>query len=255
MPDHRLRALGVAIGGFGPFVVAALLVPLRGDLTSANEILVFVIVVVLAAACGGWTSGLVAAVVATMAFDFFLTRPYGSFAIERSDDVLTAGLLVSIAMIVVALAALVRRSRRRTDAARAEMVRLQRIAALAAGGAEAEDVILSVEAELLGLLSLRDCRFEVPPYPTALPRLDHAGSVGAGGRRRWIDGELTLPAEGVEIAVVGRGQVFGRVVLIGDWDVGVSIEQCSVAVALVDQLGAALAAATGSRPMNERNLS
>ena len=231
-----------------------MLVPLRDDLASANALLAFVIVVVIASASGGWACGLLAAVVSTMAFDFFLTKPYLSFSIDQSEDVVTAILLAVIGLLVVALVALARRSRGATEAARAEVTRLQRIAALIAGDAEVEDVILSVEAELLGLLSLRDCRFEVPPYVARLPRVDRSGSV-EGGRRRWVGGELTLPADGAEIPVVGRGHTFGRVVLIGDWDVGVSIEQCSVAVGLVDQLGAALASDIGPLSANEWNLS
>ncbi len=252
--DHRRKAIATAIAGFGPLLAAALLVPIRDDLAGANAILVFVIVVVVAAAVGDWVSGLVAAVVSTLAFDFFLTTPYLSFSIDHSGDVVTALLLAVIALIVVALMVYARRSRGATDAARAEMTRLQRIAAMVAGDAESEDVILSVEAELFGLLSLRECRFEVAPYADQLPRVDHRGSV-EGGRRRWINGELTLPADGAEIPVVGRGRIFGRVVLIGDWDVGVSIEQCSVAVALVAQLAAALAGDDRALPTNERNRS
>jgi hypothetical protein len=254
VPDHRLQAIGIAVAGFGPLLAAALLVPLRDDLASANAILVFVIVVVAASAVGGWVSGVVAAVVSTLAFDFFLTTPYLSFSIDHSGDVVTAVLLAVIGLIVVVLVAGVRRSRNATEAARTETNRLQRIAALIAGDAEVEDVILSVEAELLGLLSLRDCRFEVPPFDGQLPRIDRTGSV-AGGRRRWVAGELSLPADGAEIPVVGRGQTFGRVVLIGDWDVGVSIEQCAIAVSLANQLGAALASEIGPLPTNEWNLS
>jgi Domain of unknown function (DUF4118) len=249
-----LQVLGIAIAGFGPLLAAAVLVPLRDDLASANELLVFVIVVVVASAVGGWVCGVLSAVVSTMAFDFFLTKPYLSFDIDRSEDVLTAVLLAVIGLIVVGLVEVGRRSRAASVASRSEVTRLQRIAALIADDAEAEDVILSVEAELLGLLSLRDCRFEVPPFDAHLPRLDRTGSV-EGGRRRWVGGELTLPADGVEIPVVGRGHTLGRVVLVGDWDVGVSIEQCSVAVGLVDQLGAALASETGQGSSNEWNRS
>jgi hypothetical protein len=46
--------------------------------------------------------------------------------------------------------------------------------------------------------------------------------------------------------VLGRGQTFGRLVLEPDPNVGVSIEERVVAVALSDQLGAALAAEAGS---------
>jgi hypothetical protein len=42
--------------------------------------------------------------------------------------------------------------------------------------------------------------------------------------------------------VLGRGKAFGRLVLVPDLSVGVSIEERVVAVALSDQLGAALAA-------------
>jgi len=66
----------------------------------------------------------------------------------------------------------------------------------------------------------------------------HAGA-NAGSE---LGGEFTLPALGAEIAVIASGQTFGRFVLIPRHDVGVSIEERIVAVALVDQLGAALAA-------------
>src|SRR5438067_971363 len=110
-PDYRLKAVGIAIAGFGPLLVAAALVPLRDDLASANALLVFVVVVVLASACGGWASGVVAAVVSTLAFDFFLTTPYLSFNIEHTGDVVTALLLIGIGLIVVALMSVGRRSR------------------------------------------------------------------------------------------------------------------------------------------------
>ncbi len=42
--------------------------------------------------------------------------------------------------------------------------------------------------------------------------------------------------------MAARGQTFGRLVLVPDVSAGVSIEERIVAVALVDQLGAALAA-------------
>ena len=42
--------------------------------------------------------------------------------------------------------------------------------------------------------------------------------------------------------VFGRGRQFGRLVLVPDPAVGVSIEERVVAVALADQLGAAFAA-------------
>ena len=62
------------------------------------------------------------------------------------------------------------------------------------------------------------------------------------GRRRWVGPELSLPAEGAQIAVLGRGRAFGRITLVPDVDTGVSIEERRAAVAIADQLGGALAA-------------
>jgi hypothetical protein len=195
---------------------------------------------VLAAACGGRVPGVVAAVVSTMSYDFFLTRPYQSLHTDRAQNLGTAGLFVGIGLIVAALVSLGHRSRLASDRMRAELVRLNRVAELVADGVEAEDVLLSVEAELLGLLALRGCEFERPPFGSSLPCIERNGAITTG-RRRWVGGEFSLPAEGVEIQVVGRGRVYGRLVLVPDWNVGVSIEQRVVAVALADQLGAALA--------------
>ena len=103
------------------------------------------------------------------------------------------------------------------------------------------DVVRSVQTELIGLLSLRDCRYETEPYSSDLPRLERNGSI-AGDHRRWIDGEYTLPAPGWRSPCSGGGGEFGRLVLVPDLSVGVSIEERVVAVALADQLGAALAA-------------
>ena len=71
--------------------------------------------------------------------------------------------------------------------------------------------------------------------------LERNGAI-AGDHRHWIDGEYTLPAQGAAITVLGRGREFGRLVLVPDLSVGVSIEERVVAVALADQLGAAFAA-------------
>ncbi len=49
-------------------------------------VLGLVVVVVSAAACGGWTSGAVAALIRAMSYDFFFTRPYESLKIDRGVD-------------------------------------------------------------------------------------------------------------------------------------------------------------------------
>src|SRR5438552_14661998 len=85
-PNDLARAMGLAIAAFGPLVVAGLLVPFRDDLASANVVLVFVLVVVFGAAVGTRWSGALAAVVAAMSYDFFITHPSPSPTTESADD-------------------------------------------------------------------------------------------------------------------------------------------------------------------------
>ena len=74
-----------------------------------------------------------------------------------------------------------------------------------------------------------------------LPELGRLGALDAG-HRRFVGNELTLPDEGAAIRVLGRGRELGRLVLVPGPDVGVSIDEGRIAVAIADQLGAALAA-------------
>jgi hypothetical protein len=240
-PDDAARAVGLAIAGFGPLLVSAILVPFRDDLAAANVVLVFVVVIVLSSTVGTRVSGAVAAVVSAMSYDFFFTHPYQSLKIDSSDDIQTTALLVIIGLLVAEIVTFSRRHRRASALRGDEIARLHRVAELVASDSDADDVALSVQAELIGLLSLRDCRYEVPPFTSELPRLERNGAI-AGDHRRWIAGEYTLPSQGAEIPVFGRGRVFGRLVLVPDLSVGVSIEARVVAIALSDQLGAAFAA-------------
>jgi Domain of unknown function (DUF4118) len=240
-PDDAARAVGLAVAAFGPLLVAGILVPFRDDIASANIVLVFVLVVVFAASVGTRWSGAISAAIAAMSYDFFFTRPYQSLKIDSADDLATTVLLLVIGLVVAELVTYSRRHRAASAHREDEIVRLHRVAELVASDSDAEDVVLSVQAELIGLLSLHDCRYETPPYSSELPQLERNGAI-AGDHRRWLGTDFALPDQGVEIPVLGRGRQFGRLVLIPDMSVGVSIEERVVAVALADQLGAAFAA-------------
>jgi Domain of unknown function (DUF4118) len=240
-PDDRLVVAGLGVAALGPIVVAGALVPLREHIASANTALVFVIVVVLAAALGGRWTGVAAAIVSAMSFDFFLTRPYGSLKIDDADDIIATALLLAVGLIVGEIVVWAHRGHRQSRRGRDEIARLHRVAEQVATGGRASDVVASVRAELSQLLSLRSCGFEQPPFGVPLPRLERNGSVETPSRR-FVRGEFALPAEGVELPVLGRGRQLGRLVLEPEPDAGVSIEERVVAIALSDQLGSVLAA-------------
>jgi hypothetical protein len=234
------RALGLVIAAFGSLLVAGVLVPFRDDLARANVVLVFVLVVVFGAAVGTRWSGALTAVVAAMSYDFFFTRPYQSLKIADANDLETTLLLLAIGLTVAELVAFTRRHRARAATRSDEIQMLRHTAELVAAGAPSSTVLATVRDELVDLLALVECRYESAPFASTLPRIERTGAID-GQHRRWIGGEFTLPGLGAELPVTARGRLYGRFVLVPDHSVGVSIEERVVAVALVDQLGAALA--------------
>jgi hypothetical protein len=242
------RVLWIAIGAVVPFLIATALIPLRDSMRNANVALVLVAAVVVLAVLGGWEAGACAAVVSALSFDFFFTQPYDHFTIASRDDVETTILLLTVGLVVGMVASRGRRARSSARAREHEIRRIYRVANLASRGEEAADVIMAAQAELISLLQLRDCRFEAPPFHSDEPRLERSGILTDEPLPR--DEVFELPASGVELAVVGRGQLLGRFVLDPSPGVGVTLAQRVVAVALSDQVGAVLAAPDRGREIS-----
>jgi hypothetical protein len=241
--DERVRTVaGIAFAALAPVVVAVLLVSVRSELDNANLALILVLVVVAAAILGGRRAGAVAAVMATLSFDFFLTKPYLSLKVETSDDVETVLILLGVGLLVGAVASRGRRAERRREQAADTISRVHRVADLVARGASLDEVADAVTRELRALLSLHDCFLEFPPFLYVMPRLERGGNVAAS-EQRWFAGGISLSADGVELPVLEQGVEAARFVLVGDPDVAVTIEERVAAVALADQLGTALALA------------
>jgi uncharacterized protein DUF4118 len=236
--DHTLP--GYIIGGIGPIVVAAVLVPLRNELDNTNLALALVVVVVIAALAGGRGPGALAAIIAAMSYDFFLTKPYLSLTIDSADDVETTIFLLLVGLLVGEIVVRFRRTQRIAARGASEIARLHRVAELAAGGAPVEELEHTVADELLGLLDLRECFYEAAPVGRPLPRLERNGAVTGMTTHRFSGDEFVLPAE-IELPVLGRGRQLGRFVMVSSPTAGASLEERTVAVALSDQLGAVLA--------------
>jgi hypothetical protein len=224
----------------GPVVVSAALIPLRREIRTSNVSLVLVLVVVIAAVLGGRRGGVVAALVSFASFDFFFTRPYYSFTINRHDDIETAVLLLVVGLIVGEVVVRARRSETRAAVSRAEVVRVRRLSELAAGGEPAGRLIGIVQGELVSLLPVSDVRFEPLPFHEDLPELTHQGVRIPGTEDpepSGADGRVSLP-------VFGAGRPVGRFVLdleTGATGIALPPEDRALAVALADQLGTVLA--------------
>lgn len=242
------KLIGLAVGGLGAVVVALVLVPFREDIDNANLALLLVLVVVLAAIVGDRAAAVLAAITGTMAFDFFLTRPYTSMRIESADDVETVIILLAVGFLVGEVAARGRRSRRERDRAADAVARVHRVAAQIAEGGPLDTegrlrtVVDEVVRELIALLQLHDCYLEFAPFQWPLPHLERSGAIEAS-EHQWSSGGFMLPEYGVGLPVLQAGTEVARLVLLGDPEVSVTIEERVVAVALADQLGSAMAMA------------
>jgi hypothetical protein len=238
----RSNWFAIAVGGLAPIVVAVLLVPLRDDIDNANLALILVLVVVVAAILGGRRSGAVAAVTSTLAFDFFLTRPFLSARVESADDIETLVILLAVGLLVGELASRARHARRDQERAAEAVQRVHRVADSVAHGDPLADVLQAVETELTELFGLWDCWLELPPFLWIIPRMDRGGTID-GSQHEWSEGGFALPSDGAELPVVARGRDVARLVLLAGPGTAASLDQRVVAVALADQLGAAMSVA------------
>ena len=174
--EHRAATVGAAI--IIPFLVAAALVPFRDSVTPATDVLVLVAVVVAFSTTGLRSAGLAAALSAAAAFDFFLTEPYQSFAINDANDLEAAALLLVIGGLVIETALW----GQRTDAALSREVGYVDGVLATAESVSAEQLGPEEHARLVSMricevLDLDSCRFEVggrwtrsfPPSTTTAP--------------------------------------------------------------------------------------
>jgi K+-sensing histidine kinase KdpD len=179
--------------------------------------------------------------VAAPSFDFLLTRPYDSFRISRQADITTVVLFVIVGLLAGELAARGRRHQLAAARGRLDLSRIHSLGERIAGGEDPDFVLIAVASELRELLSLQDCRF-VRDQPSGKGAwIANDGTVRLNPLR-WPTATAGLPTKQVELPVRGRGRVLGTFILTPTPGALISQEQCVVAVALVDQLGATLAA-------------
>jgi K+-sensing histidine kinase KdpD len=235
--------LVVAAGFIAPLALSAVLVPFRSSFPNTDAALAMIVIVVAVAAAGNRLAGLVAAVSAAAWFDFFLTRPYETFAINRAADIETTVLLVVIGAAVTEIAVWGRRQYSAASRRAGYLDGINDAGRAVATGDSPSAVADRIAAGLIQLLSLRSCEFQY-------------GMAGIGGPARLQrDGTITFDGEpyvllphgewpsGVrlELLVESGGRLRGRFLMQPGKYLPTG-EQLLVAVALADQAGAALAA-------------
>jgi hypothetical protein len=237
--DSSRRILGYVVALAGPVVLSVLLVPLRTTDVGPALALVLVVPLVAGAALAGRGAGVGGALVTAACFDFFFTRPYNSFTIHASEDVVTTVALLLVGAIVAELVVRQQRSDRRAADRERDVRSLRRVAGVSAGFDDRGWLIHAACAELAERLDADIVDYVPGPARDDMARLGHGRVVvpsrsGGDGRDGW---PVTLP--------VGReGQAGAHLVVWFDSSAALarlSPDDRAQAVAVADLLGAALA--------------
>ena len=219
-----------------PVVAAALLALRRESFANTNAALVLVLVIVAVGANGDRLAGVVAALSAGLSFDFFLTKPYGHFAITERADAETTVLLLAVGVAVTELALWGRRKHEQASREAGYLAGIQSAAELVSAGGSSVALIDHVCRELTSVLGLVTCRFEYGVAGVGSPaRLRHDGEVEWQGH---VETRRDLPTDkDLELIVERDGRLRGRFVMRAKPAMHPSRPQRLVAVTLAQQVG------------------
>ena len=231
----------MAAGLLAPLALAAILVPFRAHFQNTEAALALVVVIVAVAAAGNRLAGYLAALSAAAWFDFFLTRPYEQFTINRQTDIETTVLLLVIGIAVTELAVWGRREHASASRRAGYLDGIGVTVEAVAIGEGPSELIEEVSGQLTRVLSLRSCRWQYGVAGLGHPaRLKHNGQVTAGDLT-WDAATEGLPLDTeTELLVEHGGLLQGRFLIMPVPGTRPTREQLLVAVALADQVGAAL---------------
>ena len=234
--------LAVLAGLAAPLALAAILVPFRASFLNTDAALAMLVVVVAVAANGYRLAGFLAALSVAVCFDFFLTQPYERFTITRQTDIETTVLLLVIGVAVTEIAVWGRRQRVTASRRAGYLDGINSAARAVATGSSPSALIGQVTGQLIQLLSLRSCSFQYGVAGLGRPaRLHHDGAVTVGHRPLDVDAEGFPAGTDTELLVQSGGIFQGRFLMTPAPGARPTLEQRLLAVALADQIGAALA--------------
>jgi K+-sensing histidine kinase KdpD len=183
-------------GALGSMALAVVLIPLRTQVAASNLAFVFMAFTIIVAELGGRGAALVTALISAMSLNFFLTEPYLTLAISKTDDVIAFFALAACGLIAAAFG---RRRERLSDVAgRAdqELTTLARFAERFRSGRPLDGLLEDLRVQFdLGGLVLRDATGRVL---AAVP----ADAKARSAPRMALDG-ATLFAPGDESPRMG----------------------------------------------------
>jgi K+-sensing histidine kinase KdpD len=246
---HRGWVKGVAV--VLPLVACSVFSGFRESVLNTNVALGLVLLIVAAAATGIRAAGLGATLSSAAWFDFFLTPPFSEFAIRSRGDIETAALLVLVGIAVTEISLWGRRQQARASREAGYLNGVvSTAAAVGAGFSSTTSLIEHVEGQIVEVLGIDGCRFSLRLDEPVLATLENDASVVYNGRPLDV-ARRGLPTDtAIALAVESGGTVRGQFILTAaSVVVRPTGEQLRVAIALANQVGAALAVSdTEGRP-------
>ncbi len=115
------------LAALGAMAIGIALIPLREATSASNLAFVFMAFTIVMAELGGALSALVAALVSAMSLNFFLTEPYLTLAISKTDDLIAFLALAGCGLIAAAFGARRERWSRAARRAHEELTTLRRL--------------------------------------------------------------------------------------------------------------------------------
>lgn len=239
------RAWVVTGGAVAPFVLCAIFAGFRDSVTTATAAVVLVLVVVCAAASGDRAAGLVAALSSGAWFDFFLTEPYHTFAIDGADDIEVTVLLLVIGGLVSEIALWGRRQQARASVREGYLQGVLATAESISVGTESPDRLAGHVADRIAeVMEVTHCRFvRGSVHDGRYAVLERDGSLTRNGHTVPVDRGLPTDEETVLPVRVGTETLGYFLLTSASEKARPSMEQRRVAMILADQMGAALGSA------------
>ena len=236
------RAWAVTGGALAPFVLCATFALFRDSITTATAAVVLVLVVVCAAASGDRVAGLVAALSSGAWFDFFLTEPYHTFAIDGADDVEVTVLLLVIGALVSEIAIWGRRQQGRASVREGYLQGVLATAESISMRSESPERLAGLVADRIAeVMGVSHCRF-VPGavHDGRYAVLERDASLTRNGHTVPVDRGLPTNEE-TALPVRAGSETLGYFLLTSASEQArPSMEQRRVAIILADQMAAVL---------------
>jgi two-component system sensor histidine kinase KdpD len=201
--SRRRQVAGLLLAVVGIPLLTVALIPLRSHINLSTDMLLYLVLVILVAVVGGLWPALLAAVVASLAVNWYFTEPLHTFTIAEGQNLVALGTFLIVAVIVSTL--VTKLARRSADSlhARAEAEALARVAGGLVGN---DDAVGEMLAHLRSTFELDAVSLLVPARDGTGWRVEaHAGDPAptspVGHQALSLTGGATVVYEGPALTV------------------------------------------------------